>query len=151
MKSFPPINFHHFELNKTFILDYNDLFIKENNKYYFQIIYSSFSGSYWKLGKPFLKKYQITLDLDSKKIYFYDNEKIGDDGIIEGKKNYSLDLKDILLISFCSVLCICLVIVFIKLIKKNRKKRANELKDDDYEYGSLDANSENVGDAQIFK
>ena len=151
LKSFPPINFHHFELNKTFILDYNDLFFKENNKYYFQIIYSSFSGSYWKLGKPFLKKYQITLDLDSKKIYFYDNEKIGDDGIIEEKINNSLDLKDILLISFCSVLCICLVIVFIKLIKKNRKKRANELKDDDYEYGSLDANSENVGDNQIFK
>ena len=151
LKSFPSIHFHHFELNKTFILDYNDVFLKENNKYYFQIIYSSFSGSYWKLGKPFVKKYQITLDLDSKKIYFYDNEIIGIDGIIEEKINNSLDLKDILLISFCSILCICLVIVFIKLIKKNRKKRANELKDDDYEYGSLDANSENVGDDQIFK
>ena len=91
------------------------------------------------------------MDLDSKKIYFYDNEIIGIDGIIEEKINNSLDLKDILLISFCSILCICLVIVFIKLIKKNRKKRANELKDDDYEYGSLDANSENVGDDQIFK
>ena len=156
LTSFPSLHFHHFELNKTFILDYNDLFYHKNNKYYFLIIYSSFSSSYWKLGKPFLKKYQITLDLDSKKIYFYDNSKKGNnDGSDEkggntGKKNTnSLDLKDILLICFCSILCICLIVVFIKLMKRNRKKRANELKDDDYEYKGIDTNSHNNEENQI--
>ena len=138
VKSFPSIFFYHSELNKTFILDYHDLFYKENNKYYFLIIYSSFSGSYWKLGKPFLKKYQITLDLDSKKIYFYnflakDNEEKN-----INEKNNNINLKEILLIIFCSVLLIILVILVIKLLKKNRKKRANELKDDEYEYMGID-------------
>ena len=156
IKSFPPIHFHHFELNKTFILDCKDLFYHKNNKYYFLIIYSSFSSSYWKLGKPFLKKYQTTLDLDSKKIYFYDNSIKGNDdgsggnnGKIDDKKNNSLDLKDILLISFCSILCICLIVVLIKLLKRNRKKRANELKDDDYEYKGIDTNNKNNEENQI--
>lgn len=152
IKSFPSLHFHHFELKKTFILDYNDLFYHKNNKYYFLIIYSSFSSSYWKLGKPFLKKYQITLDLDSKKIYFYDNaikENDENKGNIDGKKNNSLDLKDILLICFCSILCICLVVVFIKLMKRNRKKRANELKDDDYEYKGIDNTNQNNEENQI--
>ena len=152
IKSFPSLHFHHFELNKTFILDYNDLFYHKNNKYYFLIIYSSFSSSYWKLGKPFLKKYQITLDLDSKKIYFYDNaikENDENKGNIDKKKNNSLDLKDILLICFCSILCICLVVVFIKLMKRNRKKRANELKDDDYEYKGIDNTNQNNEENQI--
>ena len=152
IKSFPSLHFHHFELKKTFILDYNDLFYHKNNKYYFLIIYSSFSSSYWKLGKPFLKKYQITLDLDSKKIYFYDNaikENDENKGNIDKKKNNSLDLKDILLICFCSILCICLVVVFIKLMKRNRKKRANELKDDDYEYKGIDNTNQNNEENQI--
>ena len=146
IKSFPPIYFYHSELNKTFVLGYNDLFYKENNRFYFLVIYSSFSGSYWKLGKPFLKKYQITLDLDSKKIYFYnvlkkDNEEKNID------KKYNQNLKEILLIIFCSILLIILAIVLIKGIKKNRKKRANELKDDDYEYMGID--NENGEEKQI--
>ena len=90
------------------------------------------------IRKTFLKKYQITLDLDSKKIYFYnflakDNEEKN-----INEKNNNLNLKEILLIIFCSVLLIILVILVIKLLKKNRKKRANELKDDEYEYIGID-------------
>ena len=104
-----------------------------------------------------MKKYQITLDLDSKKIYFYDNiikgnddgNSDGNDGKKDEKKNNSLDLKDILLISFCSILCICLVVVLIKLLKRNRKKRANELKDDDYEYKGIDNTNQNNEENQI--
>ena len=141
LKSFPPIHFYHSELNKTFILDYNDLFYYDNNKYYFLIIYSSFSGSYWKLGKPFLKKYQITLDLDSKLIYFYDsfkqNNKENNDKLKDGDL-YSIKLKEIILIALCCFLFIILFVLLVKGIKKNRKKRANELKDDDYDYTGID-------------
>ena len=150
IKSFPSIYFNHSELNKTFLLDYNDLFYYENNKYYFLIIYSSFSGSYWKLGKPFLKKYQITLDLDSKKIYFYDNlKKDNKEEQIYNKDLYTINLKEILLIIFCLILFVILLIVLIKGIKKSRKKRANELKDDDYEYTGVDDTNKNNEANQI--
>jgi hypothetical protein len=147
LKSFPGINFYHSELNKTFVLDYNDLFHHENNKYYFLIIYSTFSGSYWKLGKPFLKKYQITLDLDSKLIYFYDSfkkyNKENNDKIEDGDL-YTINLKEILLITLCCFLFAILFVVLIKGIKKSRKKRANELKDDEYDYtGSDNINTDN--------
>ena len=147
LKSFPGINFYHSELNKTFVLDYNDLFHHENNKYYFLIIYSTFSGSYWKLGKPFLKKYQITLDLDSKLIYFYDSfkkyNKENNDKIEDGDL-YTINLKEILLITLCCFLFVILFVVLIKGIKKSRKKRANELKDDEYDYtGSDNINTDN--------
>ena len=147
LKSFPGINFYHSELNKTFVLDYNDLFHHENNKYYFLIIYSTFSGTYWKLGKPFLKKYQITLDLDSKLIYFYDSfkkyNKENNDKIEDGDL-YTINLKEILLITLCCVLFVILFVVLIKGIKKSRKKRANELKDDEYDYtGSDNINTDN--------
>ena len=147
LKSFPGINFYHSELNKTFVLDYNDLFHHENNKYYFLIIYSTFSGSYWKLGKPFLKKYQITLDLDSKLIYFYDSfkkyNKENNDKIEDGDL-YTINLKEILLITLCCFLLVILFVVLIKGIKKSRKKTANELKDDEYDYtGSDNINTDN--------
>jgi hypothetical protein len=147
LKSFPGINFYHSELNKTFVLDYNDLFHHENNKYYFLIIYSTFSGSYWKLGKPFLKKYQITLDLDSKLVYFYDSfkkyNKENNDKIEDGDL-YTINLKEILLITLCCFLFVILFVVLIKGIKKSRKKRANELKDDEYDYtGSDNINTDN--------
>ena len=29
--------------------------------------------STWKIGKPFLKKYQMTFDIDSKRVIFYDS------------------------------------------------------------------------------
>ena len=151
LKLFPTLYLYHSELNRTFTLDYNDLFYLQNDKYYFLIIYSTFSGSYWKLGKPFLKKYQITLDLDSKKIYFYDtslkDDKKEDTEI--NKDNYLIHWREILLIVFCSILFIILLIVLIKSIKKNRKKRANELKDDDYEYTGIDNANQNSEANQI--
>ena len=73
--SFPSLFFEHSDLNHIFTLNYKDLFEKKNNKYYFLIIYSPFSGGYWKFGKPFLQKYQITLNLDAKSISFYNNNK----------------------------------------------------------------------------
>ena len=150
IKEFPSIYFNHSELNKTFILDYNDIFYYKNNKYYFLVIYSSFSGSYWKLGKPFLKKYQITLDLDSKKIYFYDNMKIvkKEEGTYNKGIN-SPNLKEILIIASCFIFFIILFLALLKVIKKNRKKRANELKDDEYEYEGLDNNGTDKDRNQI--
>ena len=147
IKNFPSLYLYHSELNKTFILDYNDLFEHKNNKYYFYIIYSTFSGSYWKLGKPFFKKYQITLDLDSKRIIFYNNNNNINNDNSKDNNNYVFDIKDILLIILCLIFFITIFIfiyLYVTKIKKERKKRANELNDDEYEYNGIDnKNSEN--------
>ena len=138
IKSFPSLHFYHSELNYHFNLNYKDLFEKKNNKYYFLIVYSSFSGGYWKLGKPFLKKYQITLNLDAKSINFYNNTKENEDEDIDNNYYFNNEKqKNIILIIICVILALILFIVsflFIKKIKGERKKRANELKDEEYEY-----------------
>ena len=135
LKSFPSLHFYHFDLNYNFSLSYKDLFEKKNDKFYFQIIYSTFSGSYWKLGKPFLKKYQITLNLDAKTINFYNNNQ-KDEKNISTESNYN---KNFIFLIICSFLFISLFIVsylLLKKIKAERQKRANELKDDEYQYNS---------------
>ena len=133
IKSFPSLHFYHSELKYDFILNYNDLFKKKNNRFYFLIIHSSFSGGYWKLGKPFLKKYRITLNLDAKSINFYNvfsknNNNNNEDDILH---NYRKEKnKNIILLVICLALFIILFVITFFLIKKmkgERKRRANEL------------------------
>ena len=145
IESFPSLHFYHSDLNISFSLNYKDLFEAKDNKYYFLVVYSTFSASYWKLGKPFLKKYQITLNLDAKSISFYKNYVISnDDKNIDNNENNDGKGNNIVLILVCVGLSFILVVVsyfFIKNIKKEKKKkRANELKDDDYEYNADEEN-----------
>jgi hypothetical protein len=156
--NFPSLNFYHSGLNYFFSLNYEDLFETWNDKYYFLIIHSNFS-KLWKIGKPFLKKYQITLNLDAKTITFYSSEIEGNYSPTNSN-DFSLDdkfrYKNIILIICCCVLSIILFVVSFLLYKKlksDRKKRANELKDEDYEYASendkeknnlLQKNNENI-------
>ena len=142
IKSFPSIYFHHYELNYIFHLTYEELFQLKNDKFYFLIVHSDFSGSYWKLGKPFLKKYQITLNLDEKSINFYNITLNNHEGEVDTQDDSYIkgDLKSIILIIVCGVLGVGLVIVsylFYKKVKGERKKRANELKDDEFEYKGI--------------
>ena len=137
INSFPSLHFYHSELNYDFDLNYNDLFEKKNNKYYFLIIHSTFSGGYWKLGKPFLKKYRITLNLDAKSINFYKiyKEINNEDDIHKIYKKEKI--KNIILLVVCLILFVVLLVItlfYIKKLKGERKRRANELKDEGYEY-----------------
>ena len=137
--NFPSLHFYHSELNYIFSLTYEDLFETWNDKLYFLIIHSKFS-SQWKIGKPFLKKYQITLNLDAKTITFY-NPSIEGNTNPDNSNEFSIDDKfnyknTILIICCCALSAILLVVSFLfyKKIKSDRKKRANELKDENYEY-----------------
>ena len=81
-EKFPPINFYHQEINYTYILDFEDLFIEKNGNLYFLICYDSkifrddkFAQiSKWVLGKPFFNKYQFSFDVEANKINFYLNK-----------------------------------------------------------------------------
>ena len=63
----PRINFYNKELNTTFILDYNDLYIEKDNYLYFLITnYYDYEPGHW-TWKPFLKKHLFLFNYDNKK------------------------------------------------------------------------------------
>ena len=158
LKLFPKLIFISKNYLYNFELNYSDLFIKKNSKYYFIIIFkannikTSIKDS-WLLGQPFYKKYNFTLNLDANMIGFYNpNIPIKDEEIekdnnekenIEEKNNL---LKKIIFIILIIIFVIVLLILTFYLgmkMKEGRKKRANELKDDDYIYTEKNEKNEN--------
>ena len=71
ISKFPPLKFYSKDLNFTFVLDHNDLFVKDNNKYLFLITFGNYNADHWVLGRLFLKKYKLIFDIDKKTIGFY--------------------------------------------------------------------------------
>ena len=71
IKTFPKI----FLVSKNYLynfeLNYNDLFMKINTKYYFLVIFKANNENnnnnkgFWILGQPFIKKYSFTLNVDA--------------------------------------------------------------------------------------
>ena len=134
IKQFKGIHFKHNDLNKDFFFDYNDLFIKKNDKYYFLVCFRPSTITEWIIGYPFFKKYEFVFQPDNKLIGTY----------IDYPKNNNNDesgLTTSMILLICFV-CILLIIIAIlsffvyKLItKKLKKKRANEL-DDNFDYSA---------------
>ena len=88
------------------------------------------------MGKPFLKKYQFSFNFDAKNIFSYQNlnQNNGKDGNQQTKVPVY-----VLIISIVGTLLIVGLIVFLVFKFKFggkciRRKRANELDDDDYAY-----------------
>ena len=72
IKNFKDLIFYSKELNYEFIFTYKDLFIKDNDKYIFGIVFDGNSyNSYWNFGHIFLKKYYLTFDLEKRIIGLY--------------------------------------------------------------------------------
>ena len=55
----------------SFILNYNDIFERIENNFYFLIVFSRQNLNMWILGKPFLKKYLLIFEPDKKIILSY--------------------------------------------------------------------------------
>ena len=126
----PSIYFKSRELNYTFILNYNDLFIEINNKLYFLVYFNNLDKSnfkYWILGKPFLKKFHFIFENEKKLIGFYQFNK--------NYKNYFFYFQ-IFLICILTFILVVLLIFFIKSSKYTiRKRRKNEVIED-YDYST---------------
>ena len=137
IKKFPSLFFHHKKFNYTFELNYNDLFLKKGNKYFFMVIFPLSYIEYFEMGKIFLKKYFFSYDVDKKTISFY-NENIPlkeSEYIKKEKFNYYIYL---IIISIL-VLLISVIIGFYfgkKIYEKTRNKRKNEL-EEDYDYSTI--------------
>ena len=93
----------------------------------------------WFLGSPFFKKYQMVFDLDNKVIGFYTNIN---ESYSENKKNNNKNVFIyILVIIGLVIIIIGLIFLLIKCyLSLPRKKRANELLDENYEYSEQNIN-----------
>ena len=70
LSQFKPFTFSHHILNKNFTLTKDDLFIEDGDKYVFLMIFGSRTYNII-FGYPFLKKYQLVFNQDTKSIGVY--------------------------------------------------------------------------------
>ena len=159
LKLFPKIVFFSVSYSFTFELNYNDLFVKKYDKYYFLVLFkvnnevnNTKIKEEWKMGSPFYKKYKFTLNLDARMLGFYNPNFNYEEGkeIIEENNNYKKSNNKTILIIIISIsgslvvaLLMFLSFYFGMKIKKERKKRANELKEDNYEYFPEESKEDN--------
>ena len=172
-EEFPNIYFNSKQFEYNFELTKRDLFELVYDKYYFLIIfrknYEEKEKNTWQLGKPFFKKYPFTINLDAKTIGFYldkiedinnnndnDNDdlnKTKNDIINTKEKDQNLKnkskIKDIFfkIGQFLIVIVLLFGAYYIGIkVKEGRKKRANELNDDSYEY--ISDNKKDINEEQ---
>ena len=145
-------------MENNFIFKNEDLFEQILDKYYFLIIFKNNikanSKDSWYLGEPFYRKYTFSIDLDSRTIGFYLEQEGNYRQINNIKSNNKIDKKNLdnmnknnnnknsmnnNILKYLIEIIIIIVIAFIAYyigvtIREKRKKRANELKDENYEY-----------------
>ena len=125
-----PIQFFSSQINYTFEIT-NDDILKESGEYIFiKILFQKYGGN-WVLGKPFTLKYKFMFNPDIKEIGFYSKDKDKNEEKSNFKKIFILT---IVLIGLCIIFVFVGVILGKKIYGLKKKKRANELADDDYEY-----------------
>jgi len=145
LKNFPRFYLYlgdYFEERKIYF-DGIDLFTETKYKYFFNIIFDNNPQSKIELGKVFLKKYPVNFNYENKLLEIYDNylEVPSEDGKNPGGDDNPKDKGNIIWIYI--IIVVILVAIFGvlgyflgKYVNKMRKRRANELTDDDYEYKS---------------
>ena len=152
LNTFPTLYLSNIKYDYVFELTYKDLFKEINEYYYFMVIFpyinpddfESNEKEEWHLGLPFLIKYQFVFNFDHKSIGFYRFENIespnkNNDNSVKSDENKSDDKNTkkiwIIILEILIILIIIVASFFIgKLVSRQRKKRANELKDEDFEY-----------------
>ena len=125
------IIFEHSVFNTNFSLDFNDLFIEKGNYIFFKIIFDDYYN--WIFGSPFMKKYMLIFNAESKEIGFYsENINNVDKENNDDQNNDKNDLliKIIVIIVLSIILIIIGVLIGKKLFGLKRKARLNELEDD---------------------
>ena len=138
LKNFPEINFYKFKIGYNFTFTWNDLFYKRDKKYFFKMINNIENKDIdFKVGRIFLKKYQVIFNSDAKSMSFYKNnnhKNILYENKYINNKNIFLSVLSYI---FIGILFLGLGIFFgRKYCFINKKRYANELEDDNYVYKS---------------
>ena len=119
----------------NFTLSPKDLFYKKNGKKYYKIIFAFYTPQqYWYFNLDFLRKYKLRFDYDKKLIYIPIKNETKED-IINTEPFSIFNQAYFWIIIFMGIFIVVLIAFIVIYLKKHpRKKRANELNDDDYEY-----------------
>jgi hypothetical protein len=119
----------------NFTLSPKDLFYKKDGKKYYKIIFPFYTvQQYWYFNLDFLRKYKLHFDYDKKLIYIPIKNETKED-IINREPFSIFNQTYFWIIIFMGIFIVVLIVFIVIYLKKYpRKKRANELDDDDYEY-----------------
>ena len=130
-------------ISYSFNFSFSELWEEKNGYKYFKIIQHDYYNEFWYFGKPFFKKFQMVFDYDNKKIGLY--TQIIENGQIDNNNNKKQNIYIYILIIIGLVIIIVgLIIILIKYYKKfSKRKRANELLDDNYDYETKEPNAVN--------
>ena len=142
MKNFPNLSLVSVAFQKEFTFDYKDLFTETKYKYFFNIIFNVYITERWILGKPFLRKYPMMINYNLQTIGYYNEEfktepDTTSDEIIDGSSSIYSEKFIVFIILIIIVLIIIAGITCYyigKRFNKIKKKKANELTDDDFDY-----------------
>ena len=136
LKKFPELKFVLVCFNSEFKFDYKDLFTETKHKYFFNIIFNKFIDR-WIFGKTILRKHPLLMDYEAKTISYYnenweiDNKNTNLDK--ENNENYYIYFY--ILIGICFVIIVAIIFYLVgKKMNKMKKRRANELIDDNFDY-----------------
>lgn len=106
-KEIPSLSFYSKDLNETFNLSFSNLFIKNNQRYYFRVIFKKNPDNKWVFGQLFFSKYKFVFDLEEGKIGYY--------------KSYSSKNHPLIVISCIGAFAIIFILGYWrgKIMKKN--------------------------------
>ena len=160
IKNCPTIYMPNIGLNFIFELKSEELFIKVNNNWYFQIVFPVKDLEYerWIMGRIFMRKYPVKFSPFNHLIGFYikenndeinkdDKEQKGNETIsnYNGRKIYIYIIIIVVALAFTG-----LGLFLGKKFFYPRKKRANELLDDNYQYDSGNNKENQDAKGEIF-
>ena len=156
IKKFPSLYFSNVGINHIFDLKGEELFINLNKKWYFKIVFpiEEYETVRWILGRTFLRKYPVMFSPYNKLIGFYvkpnkgiininqsktieeEEEKIIEKINSSNKTFFSNDTIGNIKIILVAIIFTVVGLYIGKKIFFPRRKRANELVDDYYQYDS---------------
>ena len=138
IKKFPILTLTILSLSSEFKFDYNDLFTETKYKFFFNIIFNKFISERWVFGKPVLRKYPMIINYEGQTIGYYNESwEIGKNENNDNIEKIGVQFYFYLIILGVLIMFIIIGVIFYFVGKnknKMKKRRANELLDDNYDY-----------------
>ena len=123
IQEFPTLYFNNRNLGFTFELSYKDIFIEYNGRYMCLVWIDMNDRQNWRLGKPFLKKYFFSFNVDRKIMGFY---KPYIKNVHNKLSNMSINIIYIIIILFLLAIITWMCYLFAKKIYLGKRKVFNE-------------------------
>ena len=130
--TFPKLEFFSADLGHTFVLEGKDLFVydEDHNHYILLIIFNRFNlvETFWELGLPFLRKEKVFFDTQKEEL-----------GICTKGPKVTYENSTYVLINAAIITFLCALVIGLlcQMPRKGRKKRLNELEDEQEYSNSL--------------